>query len=418
MHNLILGYEKYNFKNWALNGRLEPSTIVCTELQRKALDNYSLQVYDALISEEHKLNSITDIFHNLRYANILKKSIEELIDVNYIYPILIRSFRVYNQFTSHISISEKVRSDVLAKRAKIVILYDSEGHCSLYPDLLANFRNLITQLNLPKSQLYFVHSDADEAKFIDEPYTYVHSNNFPFWLYKYRNSTLIDYSGEKLFLHYSRNLHKHRIAFTVLLDKENLLQDCIYSFGNFADGNFYQTMKYYNLEDQIQKIEYFRNLQNTSNDCKDIVNTNPAAEINKLHYQQTFVSVVSETIVNKDICFFSEKIYKPICIGHPFILIGSPGQLEQLKKYGYKTFDKFWDESYDSELDDSKRLRKIISVLKEIQKLSRTEILQMRSDMADILKYNQQIFNQYTKPIIGLYHQTGLYKTLCSIDDR
>lgn len=420
MHNnLIIGYEKYQHTSqWSHNGRLEPSNILLTNKIRTNLNSYSLEVYDALISEEHKCNTINDIFYNIKYENIIKKSIDNLNSENYIYPIQICSFHVYNKFTSHISISEKVRTDVLAKRAKIVFLYHNEGHCGLYPELLANFRNLVYQLNLPKSQLYFVHSDADEGKFLNEPYTYIHINNFPFWLYKFRNSPLIDYTGDKLFLHYGRNLHSHRIAFTVLLENENLLQDCIYSFGKFTDSNFYRTMQLYSLEENIQRIERFRNLQNSSSDCKDIVNTNPAPEINKSHYQKTFVSLVSETIVDKDICFFSEKIYKPICMGHPFILIGSPCQLQELKKHQYMTFDKFWDESYDTETDISKRLKKIVTILKEIKKLSQSELLQMKTDMADILKHNQQVFNQYTAPLIGAYHQTGLFKTLKTIYDR
>lgn len=418
-NKLILGYEKLtNIQDWALNGRLEPSTFTLITEHRDKLDDYSLEVYDALISPEHKANTIKDIFHNIRYPNILKKPVHDIKDENYLYIIPICSFHIYNKFTSHISISEKVYTDVRNKLAKIVFFYPNEGHCGLYTHLLNNFRVLVTNLNLPKEQIYFVHGDLNADNYNNEPYTYIPINNFAYWLYKYRETNKVDYTPEKLFLHYSRNLHSHRIAFTIMMENENLLDDCIYSFGKLTEYNFLNAVQDYNLTDNLNRFNFFKTLENKSSDYSNIIIDNPAAEINRSHYEKTFLSVVSETIVNKDICFFSEKIFKPLCMGHPFILIGSPYQLKYLTKLNYKTFSNFWDESYDTELDPVKRLRKIILILKQIKKMSKTELLDMRKEMDPILTHNQQIIKQTLRPIVGVYHLTEIYKTLKGIYDR
>lgn len=416
---LLLGYEKFNdSQDWTLNGRLEPSTLILSNVERSKLDDYSLEVYDALISADHKANSIKDIFFNIRSADILKKSVQDIEDEKYLYIIPICSFHVYNKFTSHISISQKVRSDVKNKFAKIVFFYPSEGHCSLYTDLLSNFRSLVTNLKLPKEQIYFVHGDLNVNNFKNEPYTYIPINSFAYWLYKYRQTSKVNYNNEKLFLHYSRNLHIHRIAFTVLMENENLLDNSIYSFGKFNDYNFIRAVQEYNLTNNINRLDFFKSLENKSSDYSNIIEENPAAEITISHYEKTFLSIVSETIINKDVCFFSEKIYKPLCVGHPFILIGSPYQLDYLRKLNYKTFNDFWDESYDTELDPSVRLRKIILILQQIKKMTKTELQDMRKEMESILIHNQLVFRKSITPVIGVYHQTEIYNTLKRIYDR
>ena len=59
-------------------------------------------------------------------------------------------------------------------------------------------------------------------------------------------------------------------------------------------------------------------------------------------YTQTFVSLVSESLCDDTILFLSEKIWKPIYMGHPFIVNGNPKTLEYLKSQGFKTFEQWW----------------------------------------------------------------------------
>jgi hypothetical protein len=89
------------------------------------------------------------------------------------------------------------------------------------------------------------------------------------------------------------------------------------------------------------------------------LNYNLAVNITKEDYEKTFVSVVTETLTLPNTLFFSEKIWKPIMVGHPFLLLGNQHSLRYLKDLGYKTFDKWFNEDYDSKFDSDTRARMI-----------------------------------------------------------
>ena len=57
------------------------------------------------------------------------------------------------------------------------------------------------------------------------------------------------------------------------------------------------------------------------------------------------------------------KINKCFLTGHPFIVVASPKYLDYLKKLGFKTFNKWWDESYDNIIDENKRKQKIKEII-------------------------------------------------------
>jgi hypothetical protein len=123
-------------------------------------------------------------------------------------------------------------------------------------------------------------------------------------------------------------------------------------------------------------------------------NHNPVHSIGDLsHYKQTFLSLVTETLWTNDTVFFTEKTSKPINIGHPFIVVATPGHIRILKDYGFQTFDKWIDESYDDEIYLDKRLEIIISNIKRFSQYSIDELKQIRTEMEPVLRHNQKRFN-------------------------
>ena len=111
-------------------------------------------------------------------------------------------------------------------------------------------------------------------------------------------------------------------------------------------------------------------------------------------------TVVTETVFYDEKLHLTEKIFKPIAIKRPFILVGAPGNLAYLKSYGFKTFDRFIDESYDNELDPDIRIQKITNELQRLCSLSWEENLNMFYEMKDILEYNHHhLFNNFKKII-------------------
>jgi hypothetical protein len=75
-------------------------------------------------------------------------------------------------------------------------------------------------------------------------------------------------------------------------------------------------------------------------------------------YNTTCFSLVAETAVElpDQSMFITEKTFKPIAFRHPFMIFGLPLTLKYLKSQGFETFENLFDESYDSEIDELKRL--------------------------------------------------------------
>jgi hypothetical protein len=115
---------------------------------------------------------------------------------------------------------------------------------------------------------------------------------------------------------------------------------------------------------------------------------------------RSFFWLVTETLYDGtglSRCFFTEKIYKPMSLFMPFVVVAQPFTLYNLKKEGYQTFSKWWDESYDLEVHPHKRMEKIVLVVKQIAALSNAELLSMYKEMESVLKHN---YNR-------LYHTTA-----------
>ena len=66
----------------------------------------------------------------------------------------------------------------------------------------------------------------------------------------------------------------------------------------------------------------------------------------------------------------TEKTFKPICLQMPFVIVGTQGSLSYLRNYGFRTFGDIWDESYDTESDDTVRIERIASLLCSLDQLS------------------------------------------------
>ena len=91
-----------------------------------------------------------------------------------------------------------------------------------------------------------------------------------------------------------------------------------------------------------------------------------SANFNIEDYETTDVEIVLETLFDDDRLHLTEKILRPIACGQPFILASTPGSLEYLRSYGFKTFENIWDESYDQEQDPQERMRMIADLMKSI----------------------------------------------------
>ena len=98
----------------------------------------------------------------------------------------------------------------------------------------------------------------------------------------------------------------------------------------------------------------------------------------------------------------TEKIFKPIVAKQPFVLVGCANNLEYLKSYGFKTFDRWWDESYDNIIDPIERIKAIAEIVKDICNKSLSELENILAEMNDVLTYNYNWF--YSDNFINLIY--------------
>ena len=106
---------------------------------------------------------------------------------------------------------------------------------------------------------------------------------------------------------------------------------------------------------------------------------------------ESLLYLVTETVATGQRLHLTEKTFKPIALGMPFIIVGTQGSLRYLRSYGFRTFGELWDESYDDEPDDSKRTEKISQVLELLDGLG--EYRQAIFDSAqEIIKHNWNHF--------------------------
>jgi len=114
-----------------------------------------------------------------------------------------------------------------------------------------------------------------------------------------------------------------------------------------------------------------------------------------VQYANTYFSVVTETNGFKQ-PFLTEKTYKSILAGHPFIIAGTAGYYRELHKLGFETFGKFIDESFDSELNMDQRMSMIAE---QVQRLCQSDLEQFLSQCKEICLYNKQhyIDSQWTQ---------------------
>ena len=110
------------------------------------------------------------------------------------------------------------------------------------------------------------------------------------------------------------------------------------------------------------------------------------------YYRDVFVDIVTESRYGQPTGNFSEKVLQTIQYQKPFILVAPPYTLEYLKSYGFKTFNDFWDESYDTELDHGERLAKIFYIINDILDKPIEELRKMYKEMLPIVKHNLATF--------------------------
>ena len=206
-------------------------------------------------------------------------------------------------------------------------------------------------------------------------------------------------SRKKTFLCFNRRFSDHRLMFYMLCKKKNLLDHFYMSMKechpeslspfDVTAKHLVQRMPEFGLtdEDVADAASILPLILDTTDFSQYPMEKTPATVAS--FYDNSLINIVNETYFFSNIIHITEKTYKPIAYMQPFIMVAARGSLKHIKDMGFKTFDKYWDESYDLEKDNSKRLTMIMDLVESISKWSEEKKIQFSHDVVDILEYNQ-----------------------------
>lgn len=169
---------------------------------------------------------------------------------------------------------------------------------------------------------------------------------------------------------------------------DNTLGDSIKLLDSKYEFKYYQT----NIPTNYQG---FVKYQLFNNEWGDIY-------INPQVYNDTYFSLVTETVFDYPYSFRTEKLWKPICIGHPFVVAANTGYYRDLHNLGFRTFGHLIDESFDTMDNNQDRLERIATVVED---LCDQDLPAFITAAQDVCKYNQQLLTELAPKIRAEFSQ-------------
>ena len=174
----------------------------------------------------------------------------------------------------------------------------------------------------------------------------------------------------------------HRLLFLNKLLEKSKLDELKWSMRRieYEDKSMYRScipIEYVDIHKDLEILKYLpKSLDFDVHDQYQYHNVgnaaifdNPGYVANLNFYNDSYVEIVSETVfefainpTKKDTEFIilSEKAYKPLVFGFPFIALALPKTFSKIKEWGFELFDELIDYSFDNEYDDQKRMDMIV----------------------------------------------------------
>lgn len=269
--------------------------------------------------------------------------------------------RFIEQDLNSISFSEIEIIKMIIKKSKI--LEYKIYHCEKIPNYLQNFVNL----KISYYDLFLYQWISYQRKNLN----LLHHNNF---FYKVSS--------------FNKRYEEYRVLLTALF---------------YENKDFYYTLYQRNPRQDLFKgfnsfDKKFKNF--LSKKCNSLYQT-PLKKIDNefnldLHLyeniQNSFLHLVNETRFFSPMQNISEKSIRPIISKRPFVLAAPPGSLKLLKNLGFKTFNQWWDESYDDEKDHHKRLIMIYKLIDNFLKKDKLELKKILKEQMSILDHNYKTY--------------------------
>ena len=352
----------------------------------------------------------------------------------------IANFLGLDKFSNNIPFSKLIPSKTLEEirdwGGKLVINYVVDGNISKYQ--LIKLYKCLLDLNLPWNKIIICHNDFNLENMMkpifgqkmpklihfcwslnskaEEYFKKLNHTDYNFWHDDNKKTTYNFLSDEEVinfdnklykFNNFNRRIRFHRAEVLHFLWKSNMLENNLVSYDAslFLDSSM-DVMK--QKLDEAEYNEFVGYIKQTSPriiDYENLDNVWGYGFENKEVYLNSLISIVSETLFYEESGYISEKIWKPIVHGHPFILVGPANTLKFLKnEFGFKTFSSVIDESYDSETNPKKRLELIFKEITRLNSYSIDELKEMVKKLLPNIMHNKNLMYEIGSKHISLDH--------------
>jgi hypothetical protein len=203
---------------------------------------------------------------------------------------------------------------------------------------------------------------------------------------------------EKIILSLSRRNRFARVLAHFALWNSTLNQESIISQDIVVNTELIPNHTLKKLDLTIEDWKQFKNSLPLLADGNNFHINTPFDHLPTLHSKTVF-SIVNETLIsnyNNTSLFFSEKLLKPIINYQPMVIYGQQGINQKIKMLGFKTYEQYFDLSFDDEPDNIVRYKKLLNsieiTVKHLKSLSRGQQIDWRFKELDLLNYNQEVF--------------------------
>lgn len=307
-------------------------------------------------------------------------------------------------------------------RTKCIVFYDQEpiDLPSFYKFLPASppFRKSQTRILLTSEYSNESNLLVDKFKFTAAQYFYHALLCHEWYRHHWYQNIETHTNFNKVYITYNnlildKRLYRTNLVFS--LKQRGLVEQGLVSFSGTSEAQLEKSIATYRLLPTSHKENIGNNLSWATGkmtiDTEDL-HGSLSATVDHETMQQAFVNLVTETIFYENKVHLTEKIFKPIVAKMPFLLLAGAGNLEYLRRYGFKTFGDFWDESYDSIIDPATRFDAVLAILTDLCNRPHHELVSMKQAMTDILEYNYYHFYKTMRPIVVDELTTGLAQAL------
>lgn len=246
-----------------------------------------------------------------------------------------------------------------------------------------------------------------EGKNVKNKLTILVSNSFALVSKSYAIKNNYEYKIDikpKKFLCFNKVQRGHRIILLANVIRRGLFDKSFYSFEGH-NPKWFSQVNWNNFDNKVKKTIF--NIKDKFpirlNITEERSNPVDITEDDYYYHEKSYFSLITETTYYQksnhlsmlsyvDPNFFSEKIFRAIHLKHPFVLVAFPGALQKLKELGYKTFDPYINETYDTEYDDNKRIDIILNEVERLCNLNDNQWIEWQHSVKSIVDYNYDLF--------------------------